>query len=99
MNERLYNDIEKDVFRNIQDFTDAVEGARRASLGKKGEAPQVEVFIERMKNILGDKILKKHEKTLRSRWHSDVEPLQKVHFIKLSKRKGKLFATLETAEN
>lgn len=99
MNERLYNDIEKDVFRNIQDFTDAVEGARRASLGKKGEEPQVEVFIERMKNILGDKVLSKHEKNLRSRWHSDVEPLQEVHYIKLSKRNGKLYASLKEASN
>ncbi len=99
LSERMYNDIEKDIFTNIKSFTDAVEGARSASLGKKGQDPQVEVFIERMKNILGDKVFKKHERKLRQHWHSDVEPLQKVHYIKLSKRNGKTYATVETADN
>ena len=99
LSERMYADVNKEIFTDIDSFSKAVEGARKSSLGKDGEAPQVEVFIERMKNVLGDKAFKKHEQTLRKHWHSDVEPLRNVHYVEFTDKGGNTFASLRTSKN
>ena len=99
LSERMYADINKEIYTDIESFNKVLEGARKASLGKDGEAPQVEVFIERMRNVLGDKVLEKHEQTLRTHWHSDIEPLRNVHYVEFSSRNGDTYAILRTDKN